>query len=140
MTNSLARKSTYGKFLPRTMQEAYVQNIDDPNLMDLRAEISLLRALLGKVVENLDPEAAIDSGQTAAITKLVDTINKTHAAISAHEDKMKEVIPIRMIPALFKSIADIIRQVISNEDQVRAIAEKINKIPILREAKIIDAE
>jgi len=124
-------KSDYSKYLPSTLQEAYVQAQGDPGIMNLHGEMALLRTLLGKYIEE---NSEIDADMINSVTKLVDKIARTQGAISVHEQKSRQMIHVSMIPILIRSIVGVIRGVIQDEKVVARIAQKIQNLPIALEA------
>ena len=130
--------SNYKQYLPTTIQEAFVAASEDPDLMSLKEEMALLRTLLAKYLEQNDLDQ-IDEKFLDAVTKLVDKIGKTHQSISTHEAKMREHIPIKMMPFMIQAICGIIKQTVQDEELVALIRERIGNIPLLS-AKTVEVE
>jgi flagellar biosynthesis component FlhA len=123
--------NSYRAYLPETLREAFVAASEDPNLMSLKEEMALLRTILGKYLDQKDLETLIDGEVIDDITKLVDKIGKTQQSISAHEAKMRENIPIKMIPLIIQAICTIIKQTVQDDQIVDLIRERIGSIPLL---------
>ena len=87
-------RSVYEKYLPKTLQQSFVAATEDPELMSLKDEMALLRTLLGKYIEQAQGESdMVDSQMLKDGGATVDKIVKAQGAISAHETRMREVIP-----------------------------------------------
>ena len=129
----------YEKYLPQTLQESHVAYVEDPELMSLKNEMGLLRTLLGKYVEGIDLAEGIDENHLKAVSGEIDKISKTQQSISAHENRMREVIPVKMLPMILRSIGLIIKTVVDDPKAVRLIQQKIREIPNVP-IKMLDVE
>lgn len=130
----------YTKYLPSSLQEAYVAAQEDPDMMDLKGEMALLRSLLAEFVNQNAGD--IDREMIASVSTLVDRIGKVHSNIVDYEYKNRQVISISMIPVIIRSISHIVRTVIMDETKVAEIANQIGDLPLMltqpmeKEAKV----
>jgi len=134
-------KKNYKNYLPKNLREAYVQAAEDPDKLDLTDEMSLLRGLLGTYLKQMvgeDGEMFVDNDTIKGVTTLIDKIGKTQVAISNHQTKMRENIPVRMIPVIIQGICNIVKSVVDDERLVTQISERIGNIPMLM--RNVDAE
>ena len=123
-------RSVYEKYLPKTLQQSFVAATEDPELMSLKDELALLRTLLGRYIEQAQGESdTVDSQMLKDVGATVDKIVKAQGAISAHETRMREVIPAKMIPMMVRAIGQIIKGVIQDERAVMLIQQKILELP-----------
>jgi len=118
----------YAKYLPKTIQESYVAATQDPELMSMKDEMALLRALLGERLVKLQ-ESDVDDDDLKAIGGVIDRISKVQQSISQHEARQREVIPAKMLPLLIRAICQIIRNVVQDERTVSLIRTKIAELP-----------
>uniref|UniRef100_A0A6M3IN21 Uncharacterized protein n=1 Tax=viral metagenome TaxID=1070528 RepID=A0A6M3IN21_9ZZZZ len=129
----------YRQYLPKTIQEAYVQHAQDPNLMDLRDELGLLRSLLGRYLSQFerDGDLVVNEELIAGATKLVDRIAKVHQSITQYESRMREVIPLTMVPVLISRVTAIVRRVVGDERTAQVVGEQIAAIPVISSETIV---
>ena len=122
--------ANYTKHLPQNLREAYVAALEDPDMLQLRDELALLRSILARKVEVLDDED-IDSATIKDITTLVDKVGKLQSNMVDYEYKSRQVISISMIPIIIKAIIQIIRNRIGDERLASEIGQDIGSIPML---------
>jgi hypothetical protein len=130
--------SKYDAYLPETLQEAYVAAINDDEYMSLKGELALIRSLLAKYIKDGDGE--VDSIFIKDVTKLLDRVQHTQEAISRHESRMREVLPIKMVPLIISGIVSILQRRISDKSLIEQVRQDIGNIPLLFEHKPVDAE
>jgi len=140
----LPKKQNYTDYLPHTLKEAYIQAIEDPDKMDLSEELGLLRGMLKAYIKQLGQDGEIDFNVIKGTTTLIDKIGKIHQAISTHEAKMREHIPVKMMPFLIQGICGIIKSEVEDDQIAARISERIGNMPIVLErsvkSDIIDAK
>jgi hypothetical protein len=122
--------SKYKKYLPETLQEAYVASLEDPDMMALKEEMALLRTMLGKRAEQIDWDD-IDAGTIRDITTLVKEVGRVHTNIVDQEYKSRQVIPISMFPVMLAYMEKAIRKVIADERAVAEIGTMLREMPML---------
>jgi hypothetical protein len=125
--------SKYAGYLPETLQEAYVALVHDQDHMDLREELALLRATLARYVQ--ENGESIDRNFIMDVTKLLDKVTTTQETISRHEHRMREVIPVKMIPLIIAAIAAILEKYIPDAQTRELVSGEIGKIPLMIEHK-----
>lgn len=120
-------KSAHGR-LGKKIRE----HMDDPNPLDLRPELAILRARISFTTEQIDETDSLPTAEQSeslllvigGIQKLADTISKiqTRTALTANESLYYA---IRLADILTTEMSYIRREAISDEDAIRYILGKL---------------
>lgn len=93
----------YADYLTDTLGDKYAEFMSDPDLLDLRDEVGLLRARLAE-----DPDESLRT-----ITTVIDTIGRLVTRIVEREEGLKVRISVDRLQVMVAAITDVVMEEIT---------------------------
>uniref|UniRef100_A0A6H1ZGR6 Uncharacterized protein n=1 Tax=viral metagenome TaxID=1070528 RepID=A0A6H1ZGR6_9ZZZZ len=132
--------TTYRDRLPSSLREAFAQARDNQDMLDLRNEIALVRALLDRYLQQSTD--TIDEKFLDAVGKTTDRIAKTVKLCDDMLERKRMYVHINMLGAFVASIAAAIRQRIQDPRLVNDLIIELGRVSLdigAAEPKLVEA-
>lgn len=124
----------YRPWLTTTLQEKYLasrKSFDDFNLSE---ELTLLRTITGKVLEDIEKDGAAKNVQ--GITKLVHEIRECQKTMV--EWMEKSMVPAATLHVFMSQIILILREELKDDERLQRIATRLGQVALPRDGRELD--
>jgi hypothetical protein len=124
----------YKGFLTTTLQEKYLQarkSFDDFNLSE---ELTLLRVVLVKLLEDIEKDGA--AKKIEGVAKLVREIRETEKTMATWMEK--SMVPAATLHIFMSQIILILREELKDDERLQRIASRLGQVALSRDSREFD--
>ena len=120
----------YSKYLKGKLKEKVEDFVNDKDMMNLTDELAQTRAMLSRIIENLDKEK-YDQDDVDNFSKLTDQVRKLTEAIIKIEIVKRYAMTPEEVQRIMKAIGGVIFREIKDEDLRAKVVIEIDKIKVM---------
>jgi len=134
MSDLARRHDGYREFLTTTLQEKYLQarkSFDDFNLSE---ELTLLRTVMVKVLEEIEKEGT--TKKVLGVTALAREIRESQKTMV--EWMEKSMVPVATMHVFMQQVILILREELKDDDRLQRIAARLGQVALPRDGRELD--
>lgn len=118
----------YAKCIPPKLADAYAEQANDPQLLDLVADVALARTLFQSFLASAHKSADVDARALDTLTELIDRIGRLVERHEKIQHQAKNVVTHEKLVLYLAQVANIVMEAINRnvrdtQDRGRAIAD-----------------
>lgn len=118
----------YSRYARGSIAELAKKYLEDKNFLSLKEEIAVTRALLSRILENIDANSEPEFDDTRNLAILTDSIRKLVESFVKIESTKRFALSPDEVARVMRAVADIIKKYVTDEELYEKIRREILQI------------